>query len=89
MDSSMDVNTSNAIQVIRDKFKKGDVASAMLGIKTIVTEPLRVLDYQKISRLVDEYRNILVDYLDNEPLRIAILGGYTTQPISVTLRTFL
>lgn len=85
----MDVNTSNAIQVIRDKFKKGDVASAMLGIKTIVTEPLRVLDYQKISRLVDEYRNILVDYLDNEPLRIAILGGYTTQPISVTLRTFL
>jgi FkbH-like protein len=88
-DSSMGVNISDAIHAIQDKLKKGDVASAMLGIRTIAAESLRLFDYQKISRLVDEYRNILIEYLGNEPLRIAILGGYTTQPISVTLRTFL
>jgi len=85
----MEIQTSQIIQSIRNKFIDSNVASAMIDIKTLVASPLKPLDYQRISQLIDEYRSLLLSYLGGRPLKLAILGGYTTQPIAVALRIFL
>ncbi|NQU85226.1 MAG: hypothetical protein HQ541_05650, partial [Mariniphaga sp.] len=85
MTSSISLNN----QTLRNKFNKDEFASAISDIKTIVATSLKVYDYQKINRLIDEYRESLIKFLDREPLKLAILGGFTTQPIAVTLRALL
>lgn len=85
----MSSSISLRIQALREKFEKGEVASAFSNIKAMAVTSLKVLDYQKINRLIDEYRDLLIDYLKCKPLKLAILGGFTTQPIAMTLRTLL
>jgi len=85
----LSLNVLQSIETIREKLKKDDISSALRDIRVISAFPLKILDYQKINRLIEEYRDRFLAHLGGESLRVAILGGYTTQPIAVALRTFL
>ena len=78
---------SEALNRIREALSNGEFAEAFYDIRSLTLEQLRIQDYQKIDYLIDEYWEQWQDYLPGKKLRIAILGGYTTQPIRLAIRT--
>jgi FkbH-like protein len=85
----MGTNTSQKLTSIKELFQNGKIDSALLELRSIVSTSLKVLDYQKINKLIDEHRDRLLAYFEKAPLRIAILGGYTTQPLAMSIRATL
>ena len=85
----MGTNTSQKLTFIKELFQNGKIDSALLELRSIVYTSLKVLDYQKINKLIDEHHDRLLAYFQKAPLRFAIFGGYTTQPLAISIRAKL
>ena len=85
----MGSTASSSLGKLRDELSRGNIAGAFSIVKAIAMDPLKVLDYHKVDRLIDEHYDLWLDFLNGAQLRLAVLGGYTTQPIRLALRTFL
>ncbi|MCD4832079.1 MAG: HAD-IIIC family phosphatase [Anaerohalosphaeraceae bacterium] len=83
------LDKSNLIKTFSDCLASGSVADAMSYIRNLSVIYLLPSDMQKISRLIDRYRDVLSSFSSNKSLKIAVLGGFTTSVIVNAIKTHL
>ena len=69
---------------------KGEFVAAWGVLRTIMTGPIMIPDLQKLNAALTEYSREWRFLTENRVKKIALIGGYTTQPIcELLLPTFL
>jgi FkbH-like protein len=80
---------SDAARNACESIEEGRYSDAIFTLRALVNESLGAPDAQAMSRRLLEHRGPLIEFLSRPPLRLAVLGGYTTHAMADALRVML
>jgi predicted enzyme involved in methoxymalonyl-ACP biosynthesis len=80
---------SQRIPIIKNALNAGHIVQALGEINIFANEPLKMHEYEIIDRLIYENKEKLIEYVGREPIKVAVLGGYTTRYICKALNVMM
>lgn len=79
------MNFADALARLKEHSAAGRMDAAWGTLRAALIEPFKVLDLQKLNRVLQADARAWQEFVGGRTLRIALLGGYTTQPIKELL----
>ncbi len=79
------MNFADALARLKEHSAAGRMDAAWGALRAGLLEPFKVLDLQKLNRVLQADAPAWQGFVQSRRLRIALLGGYTTQPIKELL----
>lgn len=79
------MNFADALARLKEHSAAGRMDAAWGALRAALIEPFKVLDLQKLNRSLTASAAAWREFSRGRVLRIALLGGYTTQPIKELL----
>lgn len=83
------ITFSDHLARVREHLTKSDLPSAWGALRSCMLEPFKIPDLQKLNRTITQHANEWKKFTQSRARRVAILGGYTTQPIRELLPALL
>jgi FkbH-like protein len=79
------MNFADALARLKEHSAAGRLDAAWGALRCAMFEPFKVLDIQKLNRVLTTDAGAWREFTRGRTLRIALLGGFTTQPIKELL----